>query len=74
MEKEELKKQIIEILEKMGCLDIVFRENINEGIIIVLFNCRNLTSFKGSFDNWIYSGIHLDPSNERQYKLDFKKI
>lgn len=73
METEDIKRIAKEHLEKMGCTDIIF-PNPKENLIVVTFNCREITSFVGDITGWTYSGIQLDPSNNRQFKIDFKKI
>jgi hypothetical protein len=72
MEKEQIMKKIKEILEKMGCTEVNFPDP-KDDLIVVTFNCKNLTSFVADIPGWIYSGTQLDPSLSRQYKIDFKK-
>lgn len=64
--------KIKEILEKMGCTDVIFSD-IKDNLIVATFNCKNLTSFVSDIPGWRYSGTQLDPSHERQYKIDFVK-
>lgn len=73
MNKEQASNRIEEILNQMGCSEISFSDSI-ENLIVVTFNCKELTSFVANIIGWVYSGIQLDPTNERQYKIDFKKI
>lgn len=73
MNKEKTQIIIKEVLEKMGCSDISFTPSENN-IIIATFNCKEITSFVANIQNWTYSGIHLDPTKEHQYKIDFKEI
>lgn len=73
MNKEEVLKKIEEVLKDMNCTEISFPDP-KENLIVVLFNCKELTSFKTDIPGWIYSGIHLDPTNSHQYKMDFKRI
>lgn len=72
MNAEELKHKVKKILEEMGCTDLLFPDP-KENLIVAIFNCKNLTSFKGTIEGWTYSGIHLDPTGKRQYKIDFVK-
>ncbi len=73
MGTEEVKELIDESLKKMGCLDIIF-PNSKEDLIVATFNCKEITSFVTGIPGWSYSGIHLDPTGKRQYKIDFKKM
>jgi len=72
MNKEIALIKIKEALEKMGCIDISFLDS-KEDLIVATFDCKEVTSFVAEIPGWIYSGIHLDPSKEHQYKIDFKK-
>lgn len=73
MEKEDLKIKVEEILKNMGCEDIIFSDDGDSGIE-ALFNCKEVVSFKTPLSGWTYSGIQLDESKRRQYKIYFKKI
>lgn len=73
MNKEEAFIKIKEALEKMGCTDISFSET-GEDVIVTTFNCKEITSFVAEIPGWTYSGIHLNPTEGRQYKIDFRKI
>lgn len=73
MDKEKALIKVKEALEKMGCTDISFSETGDE-IIVVTFNCKEITSFVAEIPGWTYSGIHLNPTSGRQYKIDFKKV
>lgn len=70
---EEARKLIKGLLEKKGCIDVSFPD-LKDDIIVTTFNCKELTSFNQPIRGWVYSGIQLDPSRQRQYKIDFKKI
>ncbi|GEM_PF-2111258 len=70
LNQEELKKEIEKILINMSCTDILFPDS-KDNLVVVIFNCKELTSFKADLPGWIYSGIHLDPSKTRGYKIDF---
>lgn len=72
MQTEEIKKIIEDTLKGMGCTDISFL-NIKDDLIVVVFNCKEITSFVKKIPNWTYSGIYLDPTEKKQYKIDFKK-
>lgn len=72
MEKEELKKKVEEILKNMGCKDIIFGDD-GDSVVEVLFNCEEIISFKTSIPGWTYSGIQLDASKRRQYKIYLRK-
>jgi hypothetical protein len=72
MKMQEIKKIIEESLKKMDCSDINFIDE-KDNLIVVIFNCKEITSFITDLPGWTYSGIHLDPTKERQYKIDFKK-
>lgn len=73
MKKEELKKKIKEVLENIGCKDIIFSDD-GESTMNVLFNCEEVISFKTETPGWTYSGIQLDESKTRQYKIYFRKL
>ncbi len=73
MTKEELKQKIKDILEKMGCESILFSEN-GENSLNALFNSKDVISFKAETPEWEYSGIQLDETEEREFKISFKKI
>jgi len=60
-------------LQGMGCADILIRE-VNEDLISATFNCKDLTSFKERIDGWSYTGIELDESKQREYKITFRKV
>ena len=71
MDKEQLQEKIKDVLEKMGCTDVIFKD---VGLdFYAAFNSKEVTSFVASVDGWKYSGIQLDSSGERQYRIDFKK-
>lgn len=72
MEKEELKKKVEETLKNIGCKDIIFSDG-GESVMEVLFNCEEVISFKTPILGWTYSGIQLDESKRRQYKINFRK-
>ena len=72
MDKETAKTKIKETLTRMGSMDVSFEET-DENTILVKFNCDRLTSFVEEIIGWSYSGISLDPTKERQYKINFKK-
>ena len=72
MTKEELKEKIEEILKKMGCENILFPEN-GEDLLNVLFNSKNVISFIAETPGWKHSGIQLDETKEREFKVSFKK-
>ena len=61
---------VSEQLTEMGGTDITFPDS-KDNLIVATFNCKNLTSFKAIIEGWTYSGIHLDPTSNRQYKIDF---
>ena len=73
MQQEEVRKIVKETLEKMGCADILF-SGAKENLLVATFNCKEITSFVADIPGWFYSGIHLDPTKERQFKIDFKKL
>lgn len=70
---EELKKEVEKVLANMSCTDILFPDP-KDNLLVVIFNCKELISFKADLPGWIYSGIHLDPTKTRVYKIDFQKI
>ncbi len=70
LSQEELKIEVTKTLENMGCSDILF-PNPTDSLIIAVFNCKELTSFKMDLPGWIYSGIQLDPTHTRQYRISF---
>jgi len=72
MNAEDLKKEVTKILGSMGCTDIIFPDP-KDDLVVATFNCKDLTSFVASLSGWFYSGIHLDPTSKRQYKIDFIK-
>ena len=72
MNTEETKKIIEASLKGMGCTDITFPDP-KDKLIVVTFNCKEITSFVTHIPGWTYSGIHLDPTGGRQYRIDFKK-
>lgn len=67
---EEVKSVSEKILTEMGATDLLFPDP-KKNLLVVLFNCKILTSFKATLPGWTYSGIQLDPTTERQYKIDF---
>lgn len=73
MNKEQLKKQVQEILTNMGYADIIF-SNGPEDLLIVSFNSEEITSFKAELPGWNYSGIQLDTSGKGRYKIEFRKL
>ena len=73
MDTDDLKKAANETLEKMACTDVQFPV-ASEAEVIVTFNCKEITSFVTEIPGWTYSGIRLDTSGEREYRIDFKKI
>lgn len=73
MSNTQAKEKILQILKGMGCLDITFAEE-SDIRIVALFNCAQLTSFKESLPGWQYSGIQIDETGTRQYKIEFSKV
>ncbi len=73
MNTEEAKRIIEEVLKNMGGENISFQETKDKNLIIVLFNCKEITSFVTNIQGWTYSGIQLDPTGGHQYKIEFKK-
>lgn len=73
MSLEEAKGEILKALQRMGCLKIFFQEQ-RPNSVVVTFDCKDLTSFKAEVPGWHYSGIELDETQERQYKIVFKRI
>ena len=73
LNQEELKREVIKALENMGCSDILF-PNPKDELMVAVFNCKELTSFKMDLTGWAYSGIQLDPTHTRQYKIDFARV
>ncbi len=69
---EEVKNRVEQKLKEMGCTDIEF-PNPKDDLIVAIFNCKEITSFKDELPGWTYSGIHLDPTHTKQYKIDFIK-
>lgn len=72
MNTQDTRKIIEDVLKKMGCTEIKFPD-LKEDLIVATFNCKEITSFVTDIPGWTYSGIHLDPTNERRYKIDFRK-
>lgn len=72
MNQEEAIKKIEEVLKKMNCADIEFPDP-KDNLLVVVFNCKEVTSFVEDVPGWTYSGIHLDPTGVHNYKIDFKK-
>lgn len=73
MDKEQSISKIREVLEKMNCEDILFSDS-DANTIIVVFNCKEITSFVANINGWTYKGIQLDPTKQRQYKINFDRI
>lgn len=73
LNQQELKTEITKTLENMGCSDISFLDS-KDDMIVVVFNCKELTSFNMELPGWKYSGIQLDSTHTRQYKIDFVRI
>lgn len=73
MKSEDLQKTVKEHLERMGCTDVVFPDP-KEDLVVATFNCKEVTSFVSDIEGWTYSGIQLDPTNNRQFKIDFRKL
>jgi hypothetical protein len=70
--QDQLIKIVEEKLKEMGCENIIFPDP-KDNLIVVLFNSKELTSFKAELFGWVYSGTHLDLTRNRQYKIDFIK-
>ena len=66
-------RKIEEVLKKMGCTEISFPDP-KDDLIVAIFNSKEVTSFVADIPGWTYSGTHLDPTQSRQYKIDFKKL
>lgn len=73
LNQQELRTEITKTLESMGCSNISFLDPKDE-LIVVVFDCKELTSFKTELLGWKYSGIQLDSTHTRQYKIDFIRI
>ena len=74
MEIEEAKEIIRTTILNMGGENIAFQESEDKNGLVVLFNCKEITSFVADVGGWLYSGIQLDPTGEHQYKIEFKKL
>jgi len=72
MSKDEIKNVINQYLSQAGCTQFLFEEP-DENTIIVLFNSKEIISFNSPLQNWVSTGIQLDDSKKRQYKIEFKK-
>lgn len=72
MNADDLKNAVNARLKDMGCTDVLF-PNPKDDLVVATFNCREITSFVQDLPGWEYSGIHLDPTGNRQYKIDFKR-
>jgi hypothetical protein len=73
LNQQELKTEITKALESMGCSDILFLDS-KDDLLVAVFNCKELTSFKLELPGWKYSGIQLDSTHTRQYKIEFVRI
>lgn len=69
---EELKKIVEERVKEMGGENILFPDT-KEDVLVVIFDSKELTSFRAELPGWTFSGTHLDPTKTRQYKIDFIK-
>lgn len=65
-----IQDEILKYLEKMGCTNITF-SNAPSNQVTVSFDCKDLTSFTADLPGWKYTGIELDPTGARQYKMEF---
>lgn len=72
MNKKEALVKIEEVLKRMNCMNITFSDP-KDDLIVAVFNCKEITSFVEDIPGWTYSGIHLDPTGQHQYKIDFKR-
>ncbi|MBI4363382.1 MAG: hypothetical protein HY545_00860 [Candidatus Doudnabacteria bacterium] len=72
MSKEDIKNLINEYLTKIGCSGVLFDEP-DENTIRALFDATELISFKNEVPGWTHSGIQLDTSGQRKYKIEFKR-
>ena len=68
--QNELISEVAKSLENKGCSDILF-PNSTDSLITAVFNCKELTSFQMDLPGWGYSGIQLDPTHTRQYRITF---
>jgi len=74
---KEVRDIVRQTLIEKACTDISFAEPLKgeeENVVVATFNCKDLTSFHQPIAGWTYTGIHLDPTGERQYKIDFIRI
>jgi len=72
MNKEELQEEAGKILSELGARDVKFSDEASDKIV-ASFNWENVVSFKPSLSGWTYSGIQLDPTKEREYRIEFSK-
>lgn len=70
MEKEELKNIVKKVLEDLGAKDVQFKD-IGLDKVVAIFNWEKIVSFKAEINGWKYTGIQLDSTKERQYKIEF---
>ena len=70
--KEEAQKEIEKKLMEKGCTEVFFTDP-KDDLLVVLFNCKELTSFTNIINGWSYSGIQIDSSKQRQYRINFKR-
>lgn len=73
LEKTMLIKQISETLNKNGVTDIKVDDS-KENEVVVLFNCKEVISFNADLPGWQYTGIQLDPTHEKEYKIVFTQV
>jgi len=72
LDKKMLTQQINDTLTKIGCTDVKFDDS-KENLVLALFNCKEVISFNANLPGWQYTGIQLDPTHEREYKIEFSK-
>jgi hypothetical protein len=69
---QEIQKTITDKLKDMGCENIIITEK-NSRLISVVFDCKEITSFKTEIKGWGYSGIKLDATGQH-YQIDFQQL
>lgn len=72
MNKEELKEKVKKLLEGLGATEIQFSD-VEPNKVIASFNWKNVISFKAFLPGWTYTGIQLDLTNGRKYKIEFSR-
>lgn len=72
MNNEQIKNVLNDYLTQSGATEVIFEETENS--VAALFNSREVISFKTNIPGWTHSGIQVDNTGKREYKIELRRV